>query len=117
MLAVDEFKQKVVRFTIDIPRFSNCWTPLLHGTSSILDAHTSHEIVLKKDLEEAVGLYTNLVKKLIADETKSELNRWKFNAGSTRKIIALNPHLFADHSNRVAVVVEQPVNIKLPFGS
>ncbi|HSK74198.1 MAG TPA: M20/M25/M40 family metallo-hydrolase [Pyrinomonadaceae bacterium] len=69
MLAVEGFKQKVVRFTTDIPHLSNWGTPLLLGAGSILDAHTSHEFVLKKDLEEAVGLYVNLVKKLIAGKT------------------------------------------------
>jgi acetylornithine deacetylase len=69
MLAVEGFRQKVVRFTTDIPHLSNWGTPLLLGAGSILDAHTSHEFVLKKDLEEAVGLYVTLAKKLLADET------------------------------------------------
>lgn len=70
MLAVEGFKQKVVRFTTDIPHLPNWGTPLLLGAGSILDAHTSHEFVLKKDLETAVELYVNLVKKLLADEAK-----------------------------------------------
>jgi acetylornithine deacetylase len=65
MLAVEGFRQKVVRFTTDIPHLSNWGTPLLLGAGSILDAHTKDEFVLKKDLETAVGLYANLVKKLI----------------------------------------------------
>lgn len=65
MLAVENFRQKVVRFTTDIPHLPAWGTPLLLGPGSILDAHTSHEFVLKKDLEEAVGLYVNLVKKLL----------------------------------------------------
>jgi acetylornithine deacetylase len=69
MLAVEGFRQKVVRFTTDIPHLSNWGTPLLLGAGSILDAHTSHEFVLKKDLEEAVGLYVTLAKKLLVDET------------------------------------------------
>jgi acetylornithine deacetylase len=70
MLAVEGFKQKVVRFTTDIPHLSNWGTPLLLGAGSILVAHTKDEFVLKKDLVEAVKLYTNLVKKLLAKETK-----------------------------------------------
>ena len=70
MLAVEGFHQKVVRFTTDIPHLPNWGTPLLLGAGSILDAHTSHEFVLKKDLEMAVELYVNLVKKLLAGETK-----------------------------------------------
>jgi acetylornithine deacetylase len=66
MLAVEGFRQKVVRFTTDIPHLSNWGTPLLLGAGSILVAHTKDEFVLKKDLETAVGLYVNLVKKLLA---------------------------------------------------
>jgi acetylornithine deacetylase len=65
MLEVEGFKQKVVRFTTDIPHLPNWGTPLLLGAGSILVAHTKDEFVLKKDLETAVGLYVNLVKKLL----------------------------------------------------
>ena len=70
MLAVDGFKQKVVRFTTDIPYLTKWGTPLLLGPGSILDAHTSHEFVLKKDLEEAVKLYEGLGRKLITERTE-----------------------------------------------
>jgi acetylornithine deacetylase len=65
MLAVDGFEQKVVRFTTDIPHLGNWGQPLLLGPGSILVAHTKDEFVLKKDLEEAVTLYIDLVKKLL----------------------------------------------------
>ncbi len=65
LLAVEGFNQKVVRFTTDIPHLSNWGTPLLLGAGSILVAHTSGEFVPKRELTEAVGLYTNLVKKLL----------------------------------------------------
>jgi acetylornithine deacetylase len=65
MLAVEGFNQKVVRFTTDIPHLPNWGTPLLLGAGSILVAHTKDEFVLKKDLETAVELYMNLVKKLL----------------------------------------------------
>ncbi len=68
MLAVDGFKQKVVRFTTDIPHLTNWGQPLLLGPGSILVAHTKDEFVLKKDLETAVGLYASLVKKLLNAE-------------------------------------------------
>ncbi|MGI8883972.1 MAG: M20/M25/M40 family metallo-hydrolase [Pyrinomonadaceae bacterium] len=70
MLAVEGFRQKVVRFTTDIPHLTNWGTPLLLGAGSILVAHTKDEFVLKKDLEKAVGLYVNLLKKLLADASK-----------------------------------------------
>lgn len=65
MLAVEGFKQKAVRFTTDIPYLTNWGQPLLLGAGSILVAHTKDEFVLKKDLEEAVELYVNLVKSLL----------------------------------------------------
>ena len=65
MLAVDGFKQKVVRFTTDIPHLGRWGRPLLLGPGSILVAHTKDEFVLKKDLETAVGLYIDLVRKLL----------------------------------------------------
>ncbi len=65
MLAVEGFRQKVVRFTTDIPHLSNWGKPLLLGAGSILVAHTKDEFVLKKDLETAVELYVNLVKNLL----------------------------------------------------
>lgn len=65
MLQIEGFRQKVVRFTTDIPHLSNWGTPLLLGAGSILVAHTSGEFVPKKELTEAVGLYVNLVKKLL----------------------------------------------------
>lgn len=66
MLAVDGFEQKVVRFTTDIPYLTNWGQPLLLGPGSILVAHTKDEFVLKSDLEEAVRLYVDLAKKLLA---------------------------------------------------
>jgi acetylornithine deacetylase len=72
MLAVEGFKQKTVRFTTDIPHLTNWGQPLLLGPGSILVAHTKDEFVLKKDLENAVTLYSNLVKKLLNAETAED---------------------------------------------
>jgi len=68
MLAVEGFKQKVVRFTTDIPHLQNWGQPVLLGPGSILVAHTKDEFVLKKDLETAVELYVNLAKRLLPKE-------------------------------------------------
>ena len=65
MIAVDGFKQKVVRFTTDIPHLQNWGQPLLLGPGSILVAHTKDEFVLKRDLEAAVDLYVQLAKRLL----------------------------------------------------
>ncbi|MEO5860769.1 MAG: M20/M25/M40 family metallo-hydrolase [Pyrinomonadaceae bacterium] len=73
LLEVEGFNQKVVRFTTDIPYLPNWGKPLLLGPGSILVAHTKNEFVLKKDLETAVELYVNLVKKLLnAESAKNE---------------------------------------------
>ena len=68
MLEVEGFKQKVVRFTTDIPHLTNWGQPLLLGPGSILVAHTKDEFVLKKDIEASVELYVNLIKKLLTAE-------------------------------------------------
>jgi acetylornithine deacetylase len=68
MLAVEGFEQKVVRFTTDIPHLTNWGQPLLLGPGSILVAHTKDEFVLKQELQDSVGLYVDLAKKLLATE-------------------------------------------------
>ena len=65
LVSVPGFDGSVVRFTTDVPYLSNWGKPLLLGPGSILDAHTSHEKVLKKDLEKSVTLYTDLAKHLL----------------------------------------------------
>ena len=71
MLAVENFEQKVVRFTTDIPHLSNWGTPLLLGAGSILVAHTSGEFVAKKDLQRAVEQYADLAKRLLDNKTSN----------------------------------------------
>lgn len=66
LFAVDGFDQCVVRFTTDVPYLSNWGRPLLLGPGSILDAHTDHERISKRELEKAIALYVKLVKKLQA---------------------------------------------------
>jgi acetylornithine deacetylase len=72
MIAVDGFQQKTVRFTTDIPYLTNWGQPLLLGPGSILVAHTKDEFVAKRDLDEAVELYIDLVKKLLATESTED---------------------------------------------
>lgn len=60
------FEQCVVRFTTDIPYLSNWGKPLLIGPGSILNAHTEHEFVDKRELNEAVDIYVGLVTALVA---------------------------------------------------
>ncbi|HEV3468250.1 MAG TPA: M20/M25/M40 family metallo-hydrolase, partial [Pyrinomonadaceae bacterium] len=64
---VEGFAREVVRFTTDIPYLPNWGAPLLVGPGSILDAHTPHERVPKRELREAVGLYARLARTLLAE--------------------------------------------------
>jgi acetylornithine deacetylase len=65
MLEVDGFRQKTVRFTTDIPYLTNWGRPLLLGPGSILSAHTKDEFVMKRDLTQAVELYSDLAVRLL----------------------------------------------------
>ncbi|HJP94893.1 MAG TPA: M20/M25/M40 family metallo-hydrolase [Pyrinomonadaceae bacterium] len=64
LYSVPGFEQCVVRFTTDIPYLSNWGKALLLGPGSILDAHTDHERVSKRELMNAVDHYVNLAKQL-----------------------------------------------------
>ena len=62
LFSVSGFEQCVVRFTTDIPYLSNWGQPLLLGPGSILDAHTGHERISKRELQGAVEIYVNLAR-------------------------------------------------------
>ena len=64
LFVVEGFEQCVVRFTTDIPYLSEWGKPLLLGPGSILDAHTDHEKISKRELANAVDLYLDLAKTL-----------------------------------------------------
>ena len=61
LFSVPDFEECVVRFTTDVPYLSNWGQPLLLGPGSILDAHTDHEKISKRELERAIELYVSLV--------------------------------------------------------
>jgi len=65
LMAMDGIEQTIVRFTTDIPYLTNWGTPLLIGPGSILDAHTEHERVEKKELLRAVDIYVDIVRTLL----------------------------------------------------
>jgi len=60
LFSVPAFDECVVRFTTDVPYLSEWGNPLLLGPGSILDAHTDHERISKRELENAVELYWRL---------------------------------------------------------
>ncbi|MEP6820006.1 MAG: M20/M25/M40 family metallo-hydrolase [bacterium] len=64
-------EQCVVRFTTDIPYLSNWGKPLLLGPGSILNAHTEHEFVEKRELARAIDIYAQLVRALLAREAEA----------------------------------------------
>ncbi|HEV7519060.1 MAG TPA: M20/M25/M40 family metallo-hydrolase [Thermoanaerobaculia bacterium] len=58
------FETTVVKYTTDVPRLSRWGEPFLLGPGSIHVAHTPEERVPKRQLEEAVLLYRDLVRRL-----------------------------------------------------
>ncbi|HYV83344.1 MAG TPA: hypothetical protein VE931_07515, partial [Pyrinomonadaceae bacterium] len=65
LFSVPGFDECVVRFTTDVPYLSEWGNPLLLGPGSILDAHTDHERISKRELENAVELYWRLTNIII----------------------------------------------------
>jgi len=61
------FDTDVMAYTTDIPAFDGAWgEPYLLGPGTIHVAHTSQERVPKAQLHEAVGIYEQLVRRLLA---------------------------------------------------
>jgi acetylornithine deacetylase len=64
---VDGLPTTVVSFTTDIPALCPSWgKPVLIGPGSIRAAHTAEERVSKKELSDAVAIYANIVRGLLA---------------------------------------------------
>ena len=59
-----------MRLTTGIPYLTIGEQPLLLGPGSIFLAHTKDEFDLKEDLEEAIGLYSLLLRKLLANDAQ-----------------------------------------------
>jgi acetylornithine deacetylase len=65
--AMDGFERTVVAYTTDIPNFAGAWgKPFLIGPGSIHVAHTAEERIPKKQLQDAIGIYTRMVQQLLA---------------------------------------------------
>jgi len=57
----------VVAFATDIPAFKGAWgQPYLVGPGSIHVAHTAEERIPKRELTDAVGIYSRMVRQLLA---------------------------------------------------
>jgi acetylornithine deacetylase len=64
--AVAGLPTMIAKFTTDIPQLSNWGEPLLLGPGSIHVAHTPFEKLAKRELLEAVELYIQVAKQLLA---------------------------------------------------
>ena len=64
--AVDGLPTMIAKFSTDIPQLSNWGEPLLLGPGSIHVAHTPFEKLAKKELLEAVELYVQVGRQLLA---------------------------------------------------
>ena len=58
------FETTIVKYTTDIPRLGAWGEPFLLGPGSIHVAHTPQERVAKRELQEAVRLYKEIVCRL-----------------------------------------------------
>jgi acetylornithine deacetylase len=69
--SLDGMPTSVVSFATDVPVFGHTWgEPLLFGPGSIHVAHTENERISKRELNEAVATYANMVKSLLAKAEK-----------------------------------------------
>jgi len=65
---VDGLPTSVVSFATDVPVFGTAWgQPLLFGPGSIHVAHTTEERISKQELAAAVGIYADMVRKLLVE--------------------------------------------------
>lgn len=65
--SLDGMETTVVAYTTDIPAFGGTWgKPFLIGPGSIHVAHTAEERIPKKQLVEAIEIYQNMVRRLLA---------------------------------------------------
>lgn len=68
--SLEGFATTVVAFATDIPVFDGSWgEPFLLGPGTIHVAHTATEHIAKKDLLDAVNIYAQMVRQLLASGT------------------------------------------------
>jgi acetylornithine deacetylase len=63
---IEGMETMVAAFATDIPALTNWGEPLLLGPGSIHVAHTPDERLAKRELFEAIDLYTEIAGKLVA---------------------------------------------------
>ena len=65
---IEGLTSMVAAFTTDVPWLSEWGEPLLIGPGSIHVAHTPHEKLAKRELLEAIDLYTDIAMRLVSEE-------------------------------------------------
>jgi acetylornithine deacetylase len=65
---IESIPSMVAAFTTDVPWLSEWGDPLLIGPGSIHVAHTPHEKLAKRELLEAIDLYTDIAARLVSGE-------------------------------------------------
>ena len=65
---IEGFETSIVKYTTDIPKLSDWGRPLLIGPGSIHYAHTEEERIPKREIVEAIEIYTRLARSLQASE-------------------------------------------------
>jgi len=65
MNVAEGFETTVVAFTSDVPFLTQWGKAYMMGPGSILDAHTDHERISKKQLLEGIDLYVRLARTLL----------------------------------------------------
>lgn len=69
--SLDGLPTTVVAFTTDVPTLYETWgKPFLIGPGSIQVAHTAEERIAKRELRDAVPIYTSMVKRLLASHAE-----------------------------------------------
>jgi len=68
---MEGFETTVVSFASDVPFLDRWGKPFLVGPGSILDAHTDHERLSKRELLAGADLYVRLARRLLAGEAPS----------------------------------------------
>ena len=71
MGVMEGFETTVVSFASDVPFLDRWGKPFLVGPGSILDAHTDHERLSKRELLAGADLYVRLARRLLAGEAPS----------------------------------------------
>ncbi len=66
MNVAEGFESAPVSFASDVPFLTNWGKPFLLGPGSILDAHTDHERISRKELLEGIDLYVRLAELLLS---------------------------------------------------